>query len=124
MRILVTGGAGFIGSHVVDRFAKSDHELVVLDNLDPQVHGEGTAFPANIEQHVLQRRIEFLRGDIRDPEIVQRALQMHAGRRLIVDQLRAAPGVIALESIGLGHLFGVFEIAGGDKNIRRLRERF
>ena len=89
MRILVTGGAGFIGSHVVDRFAKSDHELVVLDNLDPQVHGERTAFPANIEQHLLQRRIEFLRGDIRDPEIVQRALH---GVESVV-HLAAAVGV-------------------------------
>jgi dTDP-L-rhamnose 4-epimerase len=89
MRILVTGGAGFIGSHVVDRFAKNDHELVVLDNLDPQVHGEGAAFPANIEQHVVQRRVEFLRGDIRDPETVQRALH---GVESVV-HLAAAVGV-------------------------------
>ena len=33
MRILVTGGAGFIGSHVVDRFVRDGHEVVVLENL-------------------------------------------------------------------------------------------
>ncbi|MBX6387218.1 MAG: NAD-dependent epimerase/dehydratase family protein, partial [Microbispora sp.] len=48
MRILVTGGAGFIGSHVVDRLARGDAEIVVLDNLDPQVHGAGNTTPANI----------------------------------------------------------------------------
>ncbi|MBV8355490.1 MAG: NAD-dependent epimerase/dehydratase family protein, partial [Candidatus Eremiobacteraeota bacterium] len=39
MRILVTGGAGFIGSHVVDRFLALGHEVAVLDNL--WEHGGG-----------------------------------------------------------------------------------
>ena len=67
MRALVTGGAGFIGSHVVDRLVDLGHEVVVLDNLDPQVHGDGAAEPDNIAGHVASRRVEFLRGDIRDP---------------------------------------------------------
>ena len=74
MRVLVTGGAGFIGSHVVDRLARGNHEIVVLDNLDPQVHGHGTTFPINIENHVLGKRVEFLHGDIRDADMVARAL--------------------------------------------------
>lgn len=74
MRVLVTGGAGFIGSHVVDRLVLRGHEVVVLDNLDPQVHGEGVTVPGTIEAHVLEGRIEFQRGDVRDTEAVSRAL--------------------------------------------------
>src|SRR5258706_1589775 len=41
MRVLVTGGAGFIGSHVVDAVTDAGHDAVVLDALLPQAHGGG-----------------------------------------------------------------------------------
>ncbi|WP_419485346.1 NAD-dependent epimerase/dehydratase family protein, partial [Alistipes ihumii] len=38
--ILITGGAGFIGSHVALKLAGKGYEVTVLDNLSPQIHGE------------------------------------------------------------------------------------
>ena len=46
MRILVTGGAGFIGSHTCDRLLASGHYVVVLDALTPPVHRDGRPFPS------------------------------------------------------------------------------
>lgn len=58
MRVLITGGAGFIGSHIADLLADQGHDPVLLDNLLPQAHG-GTA-PAWTARH------ELIDGDIRD----------------------------------------------------------
>src|SRR6185503_2445695 len=68
MNILVTGGAGFLGSHLVDALIKQGHRVRVLDALVAQVHE--TAEPTN-----LNPRAEFLRGDICDSELVKRALE-------------------------------------------------
>ena len=38
MNVLVTGGAGFIGSHIVDQLIEAGHRVVVIDNLDPAAH--------------------------------------------------------------------------------------
>ncbi|MEJ2483788.1 MAG: NAD-dependent epimerase/dehydratase family protein [Gemmatimonadota bacterium] len=73
-RILVTGGAGFIGSHLVDALVERGHRVRVLDNLDPQVHGEN-AEPVSIAGHVRSGDVEFVRGDVRDPETVRDALR-------------------------------------------------
>ena len=56
--ILVTGGAGFVGSHIVDRLIEDGHDVTILDNLDPQVH---KAIPAYIN-----RKAKFIEADIRN----------------------------------------------------------
>ncbi|MEJ2502088.1 MAG: NAD-dependent epimerase/dehydratase family protein [Gemmatimonadota bacterium] len=72
--ILVTGGAGFIGSHLVDALVERGEAVRVLDSLDPQVHGEGATQPSLIAGHVAAGRVEFLHGDVTDPDAVERAL--------------------------------------------------
>ncbi len=67
MRVLVTGGAGFIGSHVVDALVVAGHEPVVLDALLPQAHG-GTVPP-------WCAGYDLIVGDLGDPDVVARALQ-------------------------------------------------
>jgi dTDP-L-rhamnose 4-epimerase len=69
MRILITGGAGFIGSHLCDELLQCGHRVRVLDNLSAQVHGHAAARPAYLDAEV-----ELLQGDVRDPSAVQRAL--------------------------------------------------
>lgn len=83
-RVLITGGAGFIGSHLADLLLSNDFEVRALDSLDPQVHGAGTARP-----EYLNEAVELKRGDIRDPEAVSAALE---GCSLLV-HFAAAVGV-------------------------------
>ncbi|MEJ2185767.1 MAG: NAD-dependent epimerase/dehydratase family protein [Gemmatimonadota bacterium] len=74
-KILVTGGAGFIGSHLVDALVDRGEAVRVLDVLDPQVHGEAAAEPLLINDHVAAGRVEFMRGDVADPATVETALE-------------------------------------------------
>lgn len=60
MRILVTGGAGFIGSHLVSALCDRGHDVRILDALVEQVHGAKTA-----EQLALPEQVEFIRADVR-----------------------------------------------------------
>src|SRR5581483_2227933 len=67
--VLITGGAGFIGSHVASELLKAGYHVRVLDSLVTQVHGETPKRPA-----YLHKSAEFILGDVRNPEIVDAAL--------------------------------------------------
>jgi dTDP-L-rhamnose 4-epimerase len=67
--VLITGGAGFIGSHVADALLERGDRVRVLDSLSPQVHGDARARP-----DYLAAEVELVTGDIRDPVAVRRAL--------------------------------------------------
>jgi dTDP-L-rhamnose 4-epimerase len=69
MRVLVTGGAGFIGSHLVERLLEQRHDVLVLDSLDPQVHGPNAERPAH-----LPREAELVIADVRDRAAVERCV--------------------------------------------------
>jgi dTDP-L-rhamnose 4-epimerase len=69
-RILITGGAGFIGSHVADDLLLRGNTVRVLDNLNPQVHG-----PDRLRPSYLDSEVELMVGDVRDSDAVRKALK-------------------------------------------------
>lgn len=69
MRVLVTGGAGFVGSHLVPLFIAHGHEAVVFDSLSPQIH-PSPDFPPEVWGIA-----ECVRGDVRDTDALRAALR-------------------------------------------------
>ena len=59
--VLVTGGAGFIGSHTVDLLLEKGYEVRILDNLQPRVHSQG-------KPPWVPKKAEFIQGDVANPE--------------------------------------------------------
>jgi len=68
-KVLVTGGAGFVGSHTVDLLLERGYDVRVLDSLDPQVHGE-----VERPEFLDLSRVEFVKGDMADRETVRRVV--------------------------------------------------
>lgn len=68
-KILITGGAGFVGSHLADELLEQGYQVRALDNLAPQVHGDNGRRPEYLSDDV-----ELIVGDMRDPHIVWKAL--------------------------------------------------
>jgi dTDP-L-rhamnose 4-epimerase len=84
--ILITGGAGFVGSHLADELLAHGYRVRALDDLSEQVHGPTAARPAYLDPDV-----ELIVGDVRDPAAVRRALQgvdavVHLAARVGVGQ--------------------------------------
>ncbi len=84
MNILITGGAGFIGSYVCKALLKKGHHIIVLDNLDPQIHGENAKWPKYMPEGT-----ENYIGDVRNRELVRKLLSKSDA----VIHLAAAVGV-------------------------------
>jgi dTDP-L-rhamnose 4-epimerase len=84
--VLITGGAGFIGSHLADELLARGHRVRALDTLIPQVHGDDAERPAYLAEDV-----ELQHGDVRDADAVRRALEgvdavVHLAARVGVGQ--------------------------------------
>jgi UDP-glucose 4-epimerase len=67
-KVLVTGGAGFIGSHLVDSLMVQGHEVRVLDDLS-------AGSTENIERWLDNEHFEFIKGDMRDPDVPEEAVE-------------------------------------------------
>lgn len=67
-QILITGGAGFVGSHLADGLLAAGHSVRVLDDLTPQVHPDGPP-------SYLSPEVELIRGDVRDPNLLKDVLR-------------------------------------------------
>jgi dTDP-L-rhamnose 4-epimerase len=68
-KVLITGGAGFIGSHLADELLQAGHQVRALDSLSPQVHGQSGGRP-----DYLNGDVELVQGDLRNPSDVKAAL--------------------------------------------------
>ncbi len=66
MKVLVTGGAGFIGSHIVDELVTTGHDVVVIDDLDPAAH---SGLPQGLSSDA-----SYVWGDVRDAQVLTDAL--------------------------------------------------
>ncbi len=75
-KILVTGGAGFIGSHTVDALVERGDTVRVYDNLTEQVHGQNAVRPSFLHEDA-----EFIQGDVRDRDSLGKAM---AGMEIII----------------------------------------
>lgn len=109
-QVLVTGGAGFIGSHLVDELVSRGHRVRVLDSLDPEAHGHDAGWPSYANPEA-----EYIRGDVRD------RCALHAALRGVdvVFHYAAAVG----SGISMHRIRRYVEInAGGTANLLELLE--
>jgi dTDP-L-rhamnose 4-epimerase len=70
MKILITGGAGFIGTHVSRRLLALGHQITILDNFSPQVHAGSNTLPPDISPHV-----RLVTGDVSDAGALKDAFE-------------------------------------------------
>jgi NAD(P)-dependent dehydrogenase (short-subunit alcohol dehydrogenase family) len=99
MRALITGGAGFIGSHLAQRLLEQGDRVRALDALLPQVHGDGSRPP------YLAEDVELVVGDVRSPDVVRKALVgVEATSRQALVEMQRLLGVLRLEAETRGSL--------------------
>jgi UDP-glucose 4-epimerase len=111
MVFLVTGGAGFIGSHIVEELLRREHQVRVLDNFSTGKL-ENLSFSTNSSQ------LEILEGDIRNPETVARAVHgvdgvFHEGALVSVPATIEQPRLsFEINATGTFHVFDAARNAG------------
>jgi len=116
VNVLVTGGAGFIGTHLVRRVLHEGCSVAVLDNFSPQVHAGAQELPPDLVDHV-----EMYKGDVRDRDLVSRAME---GRDVLV-HLAAETGtgqsmyeVARYQDVNIGGTAAIIECLANNRKSR------
>lgn len=118
-KVLVTGGAGFIGSHTVDLLLKRGYMVKILDNLVPQVHGKKIAAPNYMSGDAV-----FIYGDARDRPLLKKTIQevdavIHLAARVGVGQSMYQPeGYVDVNTKGTATLLDV--LVNEENNVKKL----
>lgn len=73
-KILITGGAGFIGSNLALKLLSKGYQVTILDNLSPQIHGQSPETASPLYLSIRDKVNRFIKGDVCDPETVKEAL--------------------------------------------------
>jgi UDP-glucose 4-epimerase len=110
--ILVTGGCGFIGSHIVDAFARRGWEVGIFDNLS-------TGTESNLRTG---RRVRFYRGDVRDLDAVREAMDGYEAvshQAALVSVARSVEDPLASNAVNLGGTLNVLT-AARDSGVKRV----
>ena len=120
MKIVVTGGAGFIGSHVADAYVKAGHRVVVIDNLS-----QGS--PANIP-----KKAKFYKADIRDAKALGRIFRAerpdvanhHAAFISVTESVKKPEETFENNVMGTLNVILAFARSGGARGAKNAKKKF
>jgi dTDP-L-rhamnose 4-epimerase len=119
MRILVTGGSGFIGSHLVQRLAEQGRDVRILDCLDPQIHKDGKYEPP--------RNVKFIKGSVTSVADWTKALDdvdavYHLAAAVGISQSMHKPAhFLETNAVGTANMYeAVLQNAGIRKRLKRI----
>lgn len=117
--ILITGGAGFIGSHLADFLLEKGYEIIVFDDLEEQVHGKKNKYP-----DYLNENITFIKGNVLDYDLFYSVIKNVD----VIYHLAAAVGVgqsmyqiskyISTNTLGIANLFDI--LVNKEHNVKKL----
>ncbi|MAG08766.1 nucleoside-diphosphate-sugar epimerase [Candidatus Woesearchaeota archaeon] len=117
MKVLVTGGAGFIGSFLVDQLVQQGDDVRILDNLDPQVHQDSLP-------EYLNEKAEFVRGDMRNIEDIKGAIKdvdiiiHHAAMVGVGQSMYQIKKYVEVNSLGTANLLDL--LVNQEHNVKKL----